>query len=67
MAEFVYEYLRNRYGNHNTAIEMGYNLDYACKRFKHNENFQLFHKILLGEVSAPSVLPTVPSRAIVGR
>ncbi|CAF1536591.1 unnamed protein product [Adineta ricciae] len=49
LSEFVYEYLRNRYGNHNTAIEMGYNLDYACKRFKHNENCQLFSQILSGE------------------
>jgi hypothetical protein len=29
---------------------MGYNLDYACKRFKHNENYQLFYNILSGEV-----------------
>lgn len=29
---------------------MGYNLDYACKRFKHNENCQLFSHILSGEV-----------------
>ncbi|UJR36354.1 hypothetical protein I4U23_029080 [Adineta vaga] len=49
LSEFVYEYLRNRYGNHNTAIEMGYNLDYACKRFKQNENCQLFYQILSGE------------------
>ncbi|CAF3703702.1 unnamed protein product [Adineta steineri] len=49
LSEFVYEYFRNRYGNHNTAIEMGYSLDYACKRFKHNENCQLFYQILCGE------------------
>ncbi|CAF1209582.1 unnamed protein product [Adineta steineri] len=28
---------------------MGYSLDYACKRFKHNENCQLFYQILCGE------------------
>ncbi len=50
LSEFVYEFFRNRYGNHNTAVEMGYNLDYACKRFKHNENCQLFYRILSGEV-----------------
>ena len=31
---------------------MGYNLDYACKRFKYNENCQLFHQILSGQVSS---------------
>jgi len=50
LSEFVYEFFRNRYGNHNTAVEMGYNLDYACKRFKYNENYQLFYHILSGEV-----------------
>ena len=52
LSEFIYEFFRNRYGNHNTAVEMGYNLDYACKRFKHNENCQLFHQILSGQVSS---------------
>jgi hypothetical protein len=50
LSEFVYEFFRNRYGNHNTAVEMGYNLDYSCQRFKHNENCQLFSHILSGEV-----------------
>ena len=50
LSEFIYEFFRNRYGNHNTAVEMGCNLDYACKRFKHNENCQLFYHILSGEV-----------------
>ncbi|CAF2802402.1 unnamed protein product [Rotaria sp. Silwood2] len=49
LSEFIYEFFRNRYGNHNTAVEMGYNLDYACKRFKHNDNCQLFYHILSGE------------------
>ncbi|CAF2091416.1 unnamed protein product [Rotaria magnacalcarata] len=49
LSEFIYEFFRNRYGNHNTAVEMGYNLDYSCKRFKHNENCQLFYHILSGE------------------
>lgn len=52
LPEFIYEFFRNRYGNHNTAVEMGYNLDYACQRFKHNENCQLFHQILAGQVSS---------------
>ena len=50
LSEFVYEFFRNRYGNHNTAVEMSYNLDYSCKRFKHNDNCQLFHQILSGQV-----------------
>ena len=29
---------------------MGCNLDYACKRFKHNENCQVFYRILSKEV-----------------
>ncbi|CAF3214446.1 unnamed protein product [Rotaria socialis] len=49
LSEFIYEFFRNRYGNHNTAVEMGYNLDYSCKRFKYNENCQLFYHILSGE------------------
>ncbi|CAF3399761.1 unnamed protein product [Rotaria sp. Silwood1] len=49
LSEFIYEFFRNRYGNHNTAVEMGYNLDFACKRFKHNDNCQLFYHILSGE------------------
>ncbi|CAF1133761.1 unnamed protein product [Rotaria sordida] len=49
LSEFIYEFFRNRYGNHNTAVEMGYNLDYACKRFKYNDNCQLFYHILSGE------------------
>ncbi len=50
LSEFVYEFFRNRFGNHNIAVEMGYNLDYASKRFKHNENCQLFYHILSGDV-----------------
>ncbi|CAF0871044.1 unnamed protein product [Didymodactylos carnosus] len=49
LSEFIYEFFRNRFGNHNSAVEMAYNLDYACKKFKHNENCQLFHSILSGQ------------------
>jgi hypothetical protein len=37
---------------------MGYNLDYACKRFKHNDNCQLFYHILSGDVTASFCIET---------
>ena len=50
MSDFVYKFLRNRFGSEILAIEWGYNLHDSCSRYAHDSKIGLFGSVLNGEV-----------------
>ncbi len=56
MPEFVFEFLRARFGTDAVAYEWGYNLHDACSRYNHDPKIGLFFGILIGEVILFSAL-----------
>ena len=46
----LFNFLKSKYGVASTIVEMGYNLVDALKRYQHDADCELFHKILFGEL-----------------
>ena len=48
--EFVFTFLRTRYGTDPLAFEWGYNLHDACSRYSHDPAIGLFNGVISGQV-----------------
>jgi hypothetical protein len=48
--DHLYSFLQSKYGVQATIVEMSYNLVDALKRYQHDADCELFHKILFGEL-----------------
>ncbi|CAF0922434.1 unnamed protein product [Rotaria sordida] len=50
LADHIAAYFEKRFNSHTIAIEMGYNLNDACQRYRNSERINLFWGIITGQI-----------------
>ncbi|CAF1087038.1 unnamed protein product [Adineta steineri] len=50
LTDYVFDYLTKRFNNKEIAIEISYNMQDACNRYRNNYEINLFWQILIGQV-----------------